>query len=634
MTQVLNLSGFVPAQATVPGAADAGMVTAAAADIFGLLAGMTGDDLPLAVLTPSSAFLPTLPMDEGLSLMSVLSGMAAEPPAPQQIVQVAVAVPLAAQPVDVVAPLRDEPVDSCGIPDSDPAKVPATGPEDIDHSGDSETFAADVALVMLAALPACGLPIPPPDARTEPLPDQAVRQSVPASRPGHAPAPSGPFVAAVRVTPSPSVDTTIQPDGTLSPTVCPASAPHPAQAAAPGSDTGLAVARLALVADHAPSPSGKGGGAVSSTPPPAEVRPARSGQQVPDTLHNTALRSEKLPAERVDRSTAGEAKPRSTTGHAPPATGQAPIPAQVRRVGVTIEPTADPAKIETGLAEFVEGGSLPTSAILVSKPSHATVSGGERLLRSLWLTVTADLTTENAEPQPAKPGPSSTVIPSVAVGKSAAAPPEAEVPDAVLPTDSGRPPLIRQSAGIGSDMAETTRVSPATAKGSLADQPGIVAPPAEVGALVAHPSRIAQVHHAEVPTAAAISPPSAPVQIVQAVTGSGDAVTELRLSPEELGHVRIDLRSDGDRLVMTVSAERRDTLDLLRRHADQLSAEMRAAGHQGLDLSFSRWDGPGTDDRPQAASPTRPDDTAPATVTHSTEPTRPPLPVTGLYLRI
>lgn len=131
--------------------------------------------------------------------------------------------------------------------------------------------------------------------------------------------------------------------------------------------------------------------------------------------------------------------------------------------------------------------------------------------------------------------------------------------------------------------------------------------------------------------------PPVQVQIMQAVS-SGGTVTELRLMPEELGHVRIDMRHEGDRLVMSVSAERQDTLDLLRRHAGELAAELRAAGHSGLDLSFGRWSGPGAEpggrsagdpaDAPWPAVEAASQQPAPAAESLSYR------PASGLYLRI
>lgn len=61
---------------------------------------------------------------------------------------------------------------------------------------------------------------------------------------------------------------------------------------------------------------------------------------------------------------------------------------------------------------------------------------------------------------------------------------------------------------------------------------------------------------------------------------------ELRLDPEELGQVSISLRSEGDALMVRVVAERPETLDLLRRHADQLLQDLRNSGFRDAQMAF------------------------------------------------
>ncbi|MFZ1470038.1 MAG: flagellar hook-length control protein FliK [Paracoccaceae bacterium] len=150
--------------------------------------------------------------------------------------------------------------------------------------------------------------------------------------------------------------------------------------------------------------------------------------------------------------------------------------------------------------------------------------------------------------------------------------------------------------------------------------------------------RLPQVHRTDSATISSTPPPPpAATQIVQAVGQSDSEVTQLRLAPEELGEVRIDLRSDGDRLIMTVSAERRDTLDLLRRNADELAAEMRTAGHQRLDLSFGRWAGSDGGSGGRAAPPPpvpAPSQSLPTPILTDLSPNRTSGSATGLYLRI
>ncbi|WP_304617518.1 flagellar hook-length control protein FliK [Paracoccus sp. (in: a-proteobacteria)] len=85
---------------------------------------------------------------------------------------------------------------------------------------------------------------------------------------------------------------------------------------------------------------------------------------------------------------------------------------------------------------------------------------------------------------------------------------------------------------------------------------------------------------------AALAPPPAG-RAMQVTTFEG--VTEIALSPDELGRVSISV-SGQDRPVIVIMAERPETLDLLRRNADQLGAELRDAGLDGSALSFR--DGP------------------------------------------
>jgi hypothetical protein len=157
--------------------------------------------------------------------------------------------------------------------------------------------------------------------------------------------------------------------------------------------------------------------------------------------------------------------------------------------------------------------------------------------------------------------------------------------------------------------------------------PAAVSPPLATLVALHHPKSLSQ----------ADKRPDVPVrvQIVQAIGSGGAQVTELRLAPEELGHVRIDMRHEGERLVMVVSAERPETLDLLRRHAPDLVADLRTTGHQGLDLSFGRWSGPSSDERTAAVATDEPTPTDP--VRHNIPTAQEPghlLPANGLYLRI
>jgi hypothetical protein len=68
-------------------------------------------------------------------------------------------------------------------------------------------------------------------------------------------------------------------------------------------------------------------------------------------------------------------------------------------------------------------------------------------------------------------------------------------------------------------------------------------------------------------------------------------MTELALAPEELGKVRLRMEPDSanpDRMIILISVERPETLDLLRRHAGELAEAMRNAGYSGADIGFGQ----------------------------------------------
>lgn len=78
-------------------------------------------------------------------------------------------------------------------------------------------------------------------------------------------------------------------------------------------------------------------------------------------------------------------------------------------------------------------------------------------------------------------------------------------------------------------------------------------------------------------------------QIVPALQRASGGRVELMLSPAELGRVEIALQNRDGAMSVSLSAERPETLELLRRHIDLLADDMRRLGFS--DLSFSFADG-------------------------------------------
>jgi len=108
---------------------------------------------------------------------------------------------------------------------------------------------------------------------------------------------------------------------------------------------------------------------------------------------------------------------------------------------------------------------------------------------------------------------------------------------------------------------------------------------------------------------------------------------EITLSPDELGKVRMTVSAADGALTLSLTADRGDTLDLLRRHIDQLAQDFRDLGFDRLNFSFSQGrndTAPDAKDWPTGGGADPPDTAPPKQAT-------PPLAATlsgGLDLRL
>ena len=89
-------------------------------------------------------------------------------------------------------------------------------------------------------------------------------------------------------------------------------------------------------------------------------------------------------------------------------------------------------------------------------------------------------------------------------------------------------------------------------------------------------------------------------QVAHLVVNRAEDRAEVLLEPAELGRLRFEITHRGDGVQIVLSAERPETMDLMRRHSDQLREEFRAMGFGGAELGFGSWgDGQA---KPQTAS--------------------------------
>ncbi len=80
----------------------------------------------------------------------------------------------------------------------------------------------------------------------------------------------------------------------------------------------------------------------------------------------------------------------------------------------------------------------------------------------------------------------------------------------------------------------------------------------------------------------------ASLQVVAAAQGRpGDSVA-LTLSPEELGRVHLQFHGQNGSMTVSLTIERPETLDLMRRHIETLTQELRNIGYREVNIGFGQ----------------------------------------------
>lgn len=80
-------------------------------------------------------------------------------------------------------------------------------------------------------------------------------------------------------------------------------------------------------------------------------------------------------------------------------------------------------------------------------------------------------------------------------------------------------------------------------------------------------------------------------QLAQAARQSNDGSIEVKLSPEELGRVRLALTPGEANIVVHISVERPETLELIRRNIEMFAQTLRQEGFSNPDFSFEHSGG-------------------------------------------
>ena len=128
----------------------------------------------------------------------------------------------------------------------------------------------------------------------------------------------------------------------------------------------------------------------------------------------------------------------------------------------------------------------------------------------------------------------------------------------------------------------TKSTEPNSTTDATLDQP-------EIGALLVTPKHM--IHSAFAPSPAPSMPNLSGAiasHIVSMSKTQDNGPVELSLSPNELGKLTISIKQEGNFVHVTLTADRPETLDLMRRNASDLVADLRQTGFSGASLSFGQ----------------------------------------------
>ncbi|GLS85176.1 hypothetical protein GCM10010873_01490 [Cypionkella aquatica] len=277
-----------------------------------------------------------------------------------------------------------------------------------------------------------------------------------------------------------------------------------------------------------------------------------------------------------------------------------------------------------------------------STPSQATIPVGAQMLvadaetverlPSDWRPISAELT--DRQIQKAAPGLRAQVLwqtHTMTSPKALGEPGEPTLPAAdVIPLDVTDAQVDEANSVSAKDvlsdktMASDTALAVSGVQSGGVSRPTIAYAPDLLGTPPPHNSN----------TMLQTMPTSVPLQLVQHLSSAALSPVEVLLSPEELGHVKFQLHQNGDTVRVVLSAERPETLDMLRRHSDQLLQEFRQAGFSQASLDFGQWSQRSRASPPPKQAPALTDETTTHIAPRQSHPSATAATGRGLNLRL
>lgn len=267
---------------------------------------------------------------------------------------------------------------------------------------------------------------------------------------------------------------------------------------------------------------------------------------------------------------------------------------------VRVEQGAAPQEAPTGKVQITEAQKGPTDVATegaVAKPAAVAVAATDKATTTPQTLLqaaaqTAAMPTEKPAPDPAKAAlmPAGKPLPDVA---------NANAPkDRARREDESRLTMAREAPSNANQGPKTTVPTPPvnpSAQQNVAltaqtEKPAVDLQLAPVGDLDA-PSSWDPRGPAPTTLAQTLARPETPGmigrQMVEILQRFPDRPVELSLNPEELGRVRLSISAAESGITVHVLAERPETLDLMRRHIDQLAREFQALGYDSINFAFN-----------------------------------------------
>lgn len=378
---------------------------------------------------------------------------------------------------------------------------------------------------------------------------------------------------------------------------------------------GLPAQTLATSAMGPAEPVSNRGNSWQEAQSKTDFGPPRSTPQMPDMVLDAR---DSGPKADVSTPSAGESPPLTPTQIAPkPQDGGRHDPAHTKPVSNTKQLVSDPPpKQETPVNALPDTG---ISAPETKAPRTAQPFAAPQPRSSQRDTETVAQLPERAT--------ISAKMPIVATVKEAAFRMRLEMPEATTGTLPPMPhgPILSEPAPVNEGK---TRQSITVAQPDLLpDDQAMPLPPSVAPSQtplphtplsfalveVTEPSKtlptVPLIAEFPLTTTASSPPQQAAAALAQNLTPETSKI-EVTLTPEELGTLRFEIHRQGDDLNIVMSAERPETLDLMRRNLPDLMAELKQAGVSGGTLSFGQWADRGQE-KAQTAFATRAEGEAP-----------------------